>query len=73
MSRQITSEYFLAVYGIRLSPATLAKKAVTGGGPPFQKDGRFPIYNRKSNDAYALERLGPLRTSTSDKGQQLAA
>lgn len=67
MRRQQSSDYLREEHGISLSPATLAKLAVIGGGPPFRKDGRFPLHERSDLDAYAAKRLGPLRTSTSDQ------
>ena len=65
--RKGASEYLLAKHGVSLSPATLAKLAVIGGGPAYRKDGPFPIYDRPVLDDYAIARLGPLRASTSDK------
>ena len=67
--RNEASEYLREEHGVQLSPATLAKLAVIGGGPPFRLDGRFPVYDRDDLDIYAIERLGPLRRSTSDNGQ----
>src|SRR5262245_60715186 len=72
MRRDKASQYLLEKYGISLKPATLAKKAVVGGGPPFRYDGRYPIYDQPDLDSFAIARLGPLRSSTSDTGQQLA-
>jgi hypothetical protein len=69
MRRKVASEYLLQEHGVSLSPATLAKLAVIGGGPSFRKDGPFPIYERTDLDAFATVRLGPLRTSTSDQLQ----
>lgn len=66
MRRKVASEYLLEEHGVSLSPATLAKLAVVGGSPPFFKDGPFPIYDRDNLDAFAIARLGPLRSSTSD-------
>lgn len=66
MRRQDASQYLLEQHGIRLAHSTLAKLAVVGGGPPFRLDGRFPVYDREALDAYASERLGPLRRSTSN-------
>jgi hypothetical protein len=73
MRRKMASEYLLEEHGIQLSPATLAKLAVIGGGPPFRLDGRFPIHDRDDLDVYAVKRLGPLRSSTSDSGHAEAA
>jgi hypothetical protein len=66
MRRKVASEYLLEEHGVSLSPATLAKLAVLGGGPAFRKDGPFPIYERGELDTFAIGRLGPLRHSTSD-------
>jgi len=67
------SEYLQVVWGIRLSPATLHKRRCQGGGVPFQMDGRFPTSTPAQADAFAVQRLGPERQSTSDTGQQMAA
>lgn len=67
MRRHDASAYLLDEHGVRLSTATLAKLAVVGGGPPFRLDGRFPLYDRADLDDFATKRLGPRRTSTSDK------
>jgi hypothetical protein len=69
MRRKLASEYLFEEHGVSLSPATLAKLAVVGGGPPFMKDGPYPIYERPRLDTFATARLGPLRTSTSDQLQ----
>jgi hypothetical protein len=69
MRRKVASEYLLEEHGVSLSPATLAKLAVIGGGPSFRKDGPFPLYERPALDTFAIVRLGPLRTSTSDHQQ----
>lgn len=72
LRRKGASEYLLEVHGITLSTATLAKMACVGGGPPFEYDGRFPVYQPPRLDEYAELRLGPLRTSTSDPGRPVA-
>jgi hypothetical protein len=69
MRRRVASEYLLEEHGVSLSPATLAKLAVVGGGPAFRKDGPFPLYERGELDTFAIGRLGPLRHSTSDQQQ----
>ena len=66
MRRRDASQYLQEQHGIGLAHSTLAKLAVLGGGPPFRLDGRFPVYDRDALDAFASERLGPLRRSTSD-------
>lgn len=67
--RRQASDYLRERHGITLSPATLAKLAVVGGGPPFRKDGPFPLYDIDSLDVFAAARLGPLRASTSECGR----
>jgi len=66
MRRKMASEYLRDVHGVVLSHATLAKLAVTGGGPRFYLDGRFPLYPQPELDSFAVERLGPMRSSTSE-------
>lgn len=73
MRRKLASEYLLQEHGVQLSPATMAKQAVIGGGCPYRLDGRYPVYDRVDLDVYAVKRLGRLRSSTTDNGQQLAA
>ena len=73
MRRPVASTYLFEEHGVSLTPATLAKLAVVGGGPKFRKDGKFPIYDRDELDSFAVARLGPLRSSTSDTGRPLAA
>ena len=52
------ARYIREAHGIPCAPATLAKYACLGGGPPFRKAGKFPIYVRDDLDAWALQRLG---------------
>lgn len=66
LRRKQASEYLREQHGITLSPATLAKLAVLGGGPAFRKDGPFPLYELDILDAFAAARLGPLRISTGE-------
>jgi hypothetical protein len=74
MRRKLASEYLFEVHGVQLSPATMAKQAVVGGGAPYRLDGRFPLYDRTELDSFAVARLGPLRASTTDTaGEQIAA
>jgi len=71
--RAQASAYLKNKYGICLSQATLARMAVTGGGPRFRKDGRFPLYDEPELDRFAEARLGPLRASTSDTSSDAPA
>ena len=73
MRRKVASEYLFEVHGISLSPATLAKLAVKGGGPKYWKDGAFPLYGPEYLDEFAVARLGKLRRSTSDHQERADA
>jgi hypothetical protein len=67
MDRRTASKYLRQVHGVRLSHSSLAKKALTGDGPAFFKDGPFVVYDRDEHlDPFAVQRLGKARTSTSD-------
>lgn len=70
LRRWEASEYLDLVHGIRLAVPTLAKYATTGGGPAFHKSLRTPLYPVEELDRWASERLGGLKTSTSDAGAQ---
>jgi hypothetical protein len=72
LRRQDAARYLREVHGIPVQPTTLSKWfCVSSDGPPAFKAGRIPLYPRDQLDAWAVKRLGPLRTSTSD--QQAAA
>ena len=62
------STYLEQKHGVSVAVATLAKFATLGGGPPFRKFGRFPLYEPAALDAWATAKLGRPRTSTSDVG-----
>jgi hypothetical protein len=66
MRRAEAARYIRENHGIPCSPATLAKYACFGGGPPFRKAGKFPVYARADLDAWAKLRLGKLVRSTSE-------
>lgn len=66
LRRDEASQYLEQAHGIILAPATLATMASRGGGPAFQKMNRTPLYPRRVLDEWAIEKLGDLRTSTSD-------
>lgn len=67
LRRDEASQYLELAHGIIMAPATLATLATRGGGPPFQKVNRTPLYPRSAIDGWALEKLGPLRDSTSEE------
>lgn len=67
LRRDQVPEYLRRMHGIERTVSTLAKLAVTGLGPRFFKDGKWPLYPVEELDKWARARLGSLRTSTSDK------
>jgi hypothetical protein len=60
MRRADAARYIRETYAIPCVATTLAKYACVGGGPPFRKAGKFPIYSRADLDAWARQRLGML-------------
>lgn len=74
LSRREASAYLKNKYGApaAITPATLAKMAVIGGGPVFHRIGRRVGYRPSDLDAWALARCsGPMR-STSSKAENLS-
>jgi hypothetical protein len=65
LRRWEAAEYLTLVHGLRVAPATLAKYASVGGGPGFHRVSRMPLYPREELDRWALQRLGPVVSSTS--------
>ncbi len=66
LRRPGASRYLLEAWGLQRAPATLAKLAVTGGGPSFHKAGRWPLYDPDELDAWARGLIGGPLASTSD-------
>ena len=52
--------------GYKIAPATLSTLASRGGGPPFRKFGRYPIYDFEEGLDWARNRCSPPVTSTSE-------
>ncbi len=73
LRRTEASTYLLEEWGISRTPKTLAKQATVGGGPPFEKDGRIPLYTPAGLDDYARSVLSPLVYSTAELAQQKSA
>lgn len=66
LRRADAAAYIRAKYAIPCSRQLLAKLAVVGGGPVYRRAGRFPIYEARELDRWALARFGPSQRSTSD-------
>jgi hypothetical protein len=69
LSRAEAAE-FLSERGYKTAPATLAKRAVVGGGPPFVSWGRKPLYDPEALLQWAQRRCTEPRRSTSDCGEE---
>jgi len=67
LRRKQAARFLADTWGIPISHQTLAKLAVTGGGPAYRKAGRIPLYDVAELDAWAQRKLGPIRRSTSDR------
>lgn len=68
LRRSEAADYLFTNHGISRTPATLAKLAVTGGGPAFRKAGRFPLYAVAALDNWAASIMTPEVSSTSELG-----
>jgi len=65
LRRAEAAQYVHDKWGYPCSPKTLAKYAVIGGGPPFRKAGRYPLYHPDDLDVWVDGKLSDLVTSTS--------
>lgn len=64
LRRREASDYLLQCHGISRTPKTLAKLAVLGGGPPFRRAGRTPIYKPRTLDQWVASITTPEATTT---------
>ncbi len=58
---------FLTENGLPIAPATLAKKAVDGSGPPFRIGNGRAFYDTEDLLAWAEAQLGPKFRSTAER------
>jgi hypothetical protein len=66
LRRKAASDYLHETHGLDRAPSTLAKLAVIGGGPIFQRIGRVPLYATHDLDEWVESKLSPPMRSTSD-------
>lgn len=64
--RRSEASSFLSERGYVIATATLAKLAVIGGGPPFRKFSRVPLYAPDDLVHWATTRTTATRRSTSE-------
>jgi len=69
LRRRDASEYLRKTHGLEAAPATLAKLAVTGGGPEYDLWGRIPYYPIEKLDDWVTARLSR-RPSTYGRGEE---
>ncbi|WP_162652139.1 hypothetical protein [Lentilitoribacter sp. Alg239-R112] len=69
LRREQAATYLQERYGA-YTPETLAKLATVGGGPPFVKFDRFPLYLPEDLDVWAKGRMSKLVHSTSELGPE---
>jgi hypothetical protein len=65
LRRKDASKHLKEMWGVDRAPSTLAKLAVIGGGPPFQRLGRVPLYATDDLDEWIASKLSPPMRSTS--------
>ena len=66
LRRSEAANYVQNRWGYPLSPKTLAKLAVVGGGPKFRKASRFPLYEVACLDEWVRSKLSLPVSSTSE-------
>ena len=66
LRRVEAARYIEDRWGYPCSPLTLAKLAVIGGGPPFRKAGRYPLYDPPHLDEWVRSKLSRVVKSTSE-------
>lgn len=72
LSRVAAARYVRETYGFPCSPRWLAKLAVVGGGPPYHKAGRSPVYAPEALDAWALARIEGSGTTSPGQAKDCA-
>jgi hypothetical protein len=70
LRRKAASIYLQETYGLDRAPSTLAKLAVIGGGPPFRRMNRVPLYAEDDLDRWVWSKLSAPMLSTSDSASQ---
>lgn len=66
---RVAAAAFLTERGWKTAPATLAKKAVTGLGPPYRTWGGRALYDEADLISWAELQLGPKIRSTAGRNE----
>ena len=72
MRRAEAAAFIRETFGVSCCASTLAKLAVNGGGPEYQKFGRFPLYTPSACRSWVESKLSRRVTSTSELTSQAA-
>jgi hypothetical protein len=67
LRRAEAAQFVRDAYGVPLSASTLAKLAVVGGGPPYVKISRYPVYDVDDLRAWIEARTSAKLRSTSEE------
>ncbi|MGH7073209.1 MAG: hypothetical protein ACRELF_18100 [Gemmataceae bacterium] len=68
LSPREACRFLLAEFGVKRTPATLAKLRCVGGSPPFRKLNRAVLYSTADLKSWAGAALSIKRRNTSDPG-----
>ncbi|GFZ86667.1 hypothetical protein GCM10011497_14920 [Elstera cyanobacteriorum] len=71
LRRADASKLLLDKFGLQVAPATLAKLAVTGDGPPYHLWQNRAVYDRSDLCQWAIGKLGPKLNSTADRKKSI--
>src|SRR5262245_46683557 len=66
LRRREAAKYVRDAWGVPCAERTLAKLAVVGGGPIFQRMGRIPVYEKEELDRWVRSKLSPPVGSTTE-------
>lgn len=66
LRRKEAAEYVRKTFGVPCAPSTLAKLASVGGGPPYKRFGRHPMYFETGLRAWVQSRMSETYSSTSE-------
>ena len=69
LRRKAAAQYLHEAHGVERAPSTLAKLAVTGGGPVFRRIGCVLLYAPHDLDEWVASKLSPRMRSTSQVAQ----
>ena len=66
LRRKEAAAYLERTWGMTVAPASLAKYVTVGGGPRYQKLGKFAVYEPVDLDQWATDRLSPKASNSTE-------